>query len=209
MAPPPSPRYAKRIFDFTAALFGLLLLSPVMLLIAAAVAVKLGRPVLFFQQRSGWHGRPFRIVKFRSMLDSRDADGRLLSDEDRLPRFGRLLRASSLDELPALWNVLKGEMSLVGPRPLHVHYDALYTPEQARRLEARPGITGWAQVNGRNALTWPEKFALDTWYVDHQSFWLDIKIIARTVVAVFARRGISAEGAATMPEFKGEAGPSD
>ena len=200
-------RFGKRAFDLVAASAGLVILSPVLVGVAVAVGAKLGRPVLFVQQRSGWQARPFRIVKFRSMLNSTGPDGRLLSDEERLPRFGRLLRSSSLDELPALWNVLKGEMSLVGPRPLHVHYDARYSPTQRRRLEARPGITGWAQVNGRNALSWPDKFALDVWYVDHQSFWLDLRIIMKTVLAVFVRSGISAEGAATMPEFTGEAGP--
>lgn len=197
-------RGGKRLFDLVAAGAALIILSPVLLVVAAVVAAKLGRPVLFVQRRSGRNGQPFRIIKFRSMLNSTGADGRLLSDEERLPKFGRLLRSSSLDELPALWNVLKGEMSLVGPRPLHIHYDALYTPRQARRLLARPGITGWAQVNGRNALGWADKFALDAWYVDHQSFWLDLKIIWRTVTAVFGRRGISAAGEATMPEFKGE-----
>jgi lipopolysaccharide/colanic/teichoic acid biosynthesis glycosyltransferase len=200
-------RFGKRAFDLAAASAGLLVLSPLLAVVALAVGIKLGRPVLFVQQRSGWQGRPFRIVKFRSMLNSAGPDGRLLSDEQRLPRFGRLLRSSSLDELPALWNVLKGEMSLVGPRPLHVHYDALYSPSQKRRLDARPGITGWAQVNGRNALNWPDKFAMDVWYVDHQSFCLDLKILMKTVLAVFVRRGISAEGAATMPEFKGEPDP--
>jgi lipopolysaccharide/colanic/teichoic acid biosynthesis glycosyltransferase len=197
-------RFGKRAFDAVAAAVGLVLLSPVLLIVAVAVGAKLGRPVLFVQQRSGWRGRPFRIAKFRSMLDATDPNGRLLPDEERLPAFGRKLRSSSLDELPALWNVLKGEMSLVGPRPLHIHYDPLYTPRQARRLEARPGITGWAQVNGRNALGWADKFALDVWYVEHQSFALDLKIIWRTVSAVFARRGISAQGEATMAEFKGE-----
>lgn len=202
-------RFGKRAFDLAAAGCGLLLLSPVLLIVAAVVAAKLGRPVLFVQRRSGWRGRPFRIVKFRSMLNSKDPEGRLLSDEERLPAFGRLLRSSSLDELPALWNVLKGEMSVVGPRPLHTHYDALYSPRQARRLNVRPGITGWAQVNGRNALGWADKFELDAWYVEHQSFWLDLRIIAKTMLSVFARHGISAEGAATMPEFKGEGSGQD
>ncbi len=197
-------RFGKRAFDLMAAVTGLILLWPLLLLVAGAVAVKLGRPVLFVQQRSGWKARPFDMCKFRSMLDGTDAAGKELSDDERLTSFGRGLRASSLDELPALWNVLRGEMSLVGPRPLHTKYDQRYTPAQARRLEARPGITGWAQVNGRNALSWPEKFALDVWYVDNQSFWLDMKIILRTILAVFTRRGISAEGAATMPEFTGE-----
>jgi lipopolysaccharide/colanic/teichoic acid biosynthesis glycosyltransferase len=197
--------FGKRAFDAVAAAVGLVVLSPVLLIVGLVVGMKLGRPVLFVQQRSGRRGRPFRIVKFRSMLNGADAEGKPLSDEERLPPFGRRLRSTSLDELPALWNVLKGEMSLVGPRPLHLHYDALYTAEQARRLEARPGITGWAQVNGRNALGWSEKFALDVWYVDNQGFWLDLKIILATIRAVFGKRGISADGAATMPEFKGEA----
>jgi lipopolysaccharide/colanic/teichoic acid biosynthesis glycosyltransferase len=199
-------RFGKRAFDLSAAATGLILLAPFLLAVATVVAAKLGRPVLFVQRRSGWRGRPFRMLKFRSMLIVNDAEGKPLPDDERLPPFGRTLRSSSLDELPALWNVLKGQMSLVGPRPLLVQYDALYTPEQARRLDARPGITGWAQVNGRNALSWPEKFALDVWYVDNQSFRLDLKIIFATIAATFARRGISAEGTATMPEFQGESG---
>ena len=200
--------FGKRAFDAVAAAVGLTLLSPVLLIVGFVVGMQLGRPVLFVQQRSGWRGQPFRIVKFRSMLNMNNAEGKPLSDEERLPPFGRKLRSTSLDELPALWNVLKGEMSLVGPRPLHCSYDERYSPEQKRRLDARPGVTGWAQVNGRNALSWPDKFVLDVWYVDHQSLRLDIKILAMTVFAVFNRTGISAEGAATMPEFRGNS-PGD
>lgn len=199
--------FGKRLFDFVTAACGILLLLPLMAIVAILVAAKLGRPVLFRQQRSGRFGRPLRIVKFRSMLNALDAEGRPLPDEERLTPFGNWLRASSLDELPALWNVLRGEMSVVGPRPLHCHYDELYSPEQARRLKVRPGITGWAQVNGRNAISWPEKFALDVWYVDNQSFWLDLKIILATVKAVVRRDGINAADAATMPYFRGETGP--
>jgi len=202
-------RLGKRLFDALAAAAALIVLAPVLAIIAILVAAKLGRPVLFRQQRSGLQGRPFRLAKFRSMTGAKDAEGRLLPDDVRLTAFGRQLRSTSLDELPSLWNVLKGEMSLVGPRPLHCSYDERYSPTQRRRLEVRPGLTGWAQVNGRNALSWSDKFALDVWYVDHQSFWLDLKIIVRTVVAVFGARGIAAEGAATMPEFTGEAEPGD
>lgn len=163
----------------------------------------LGWPVIFSQERPGLHGRLFRLYKFRSMRDLRDANGKLLPDEQRLTRFGRFLRSSSLDELPEFFNVLKGDMSLVGPRPLLVQYLERYTPEQARRHEVRPGITGWAQVNGRNALSWEEKFKLDVWYVDHRTFWLDIKILFMTLAKVFKREGISAEGSATAPEFMG------
>jgi lipopolysaccharide/colanic/teichoic acid biosynthesis glycosyltransferase len=202
-------RFGKRAFDAVAAAAALIVLSPAIGVVALLVARKLARPVLFRQQRSGLSGRPFRLAKFRSMTDGRDAQGHPLPDEVRLTPFGRRLRSTSLDELPSLWNVLKGEMSLVGPRPLHCSYDDRYSPAQKRRLEARPGITGWAQVNGRNALSWNDKFELDVWYVDHQSFWLDLKIIFRTVAAVFGARGISAEGAATMPEFRGEAEPGE
>jgi lipopolysaccharide/colanic/teichoic acid biosynthesis glycosyltransferase len=201
--------FGKRTFDLIVASCALILLAAPILLVAILVAARLGRPVLFVQRRSGRHGRPFRIVKFRSMLDAADADGRALPDEDRLTPFGQWIRASSFDELPALWNVLKGDMSIVGPRPLHTHYDALYSPRQARRLEVRPGITGWAQVNGRNAISWPEKFALDVWYVDRQSLWLDLKIIFTTVRAVVVRDGINASDAATMPYFRGETGPEE
>jgi lipopolysaccharide/colanic/teichoic acid biosynthesis glycosyltransferase len=196
--------FGKRAFDLIVASGALIVLALPILLVAILVAAKLGRPVLFVQRRSGRHGRPFRIVKFRSMLDATDADGRALPDDERLTSFGQWIRASSLDELPALWNVLKGDMSLVGPRPLHTHYDALYSAGQARRLEVRPGITGWAQVNGRNAISWPEKFNLDVWYVDRQSLWLDLQIIFTTVRAVAGRDGINASDAATMPFFRGE-----
>jgi lipopolysaccharide/colanic/teichoic acid biosynthesis glycosyltransferase len=181
----------------------LLLLSPVLAVLAVLVRLKLGSPVLFRQQRSGLHGKPFTLVKFRSMTDRRDGQGNLLPDAERLTRFGRFLRASSLDELPELWNVLKGEMSLVGPRPLLMQYLPLYTPEQARRHEVRPGITGWAQVNGRNALSWEEKFALDVWYVDNQTLWLDLKIIFLTLLKIVKRDGINQPGAATMNPFGG------
>lgn len=193
----------KRLFDLLVSTILLILLSPVMLVIAVLVRVKLGKPVLFSQERPGLRGRPFRLYKFRTMRDLRDADGRLLPDEERLTKFGRFLRASSLDELPEMVNVLKGEMSLVGPRPLLVTYLNRYTPEQARRHEALPGITGWAQVNGRNALTWEDKFCLDVWYVDHQSLWLDVKILFLTLWKALKREGINAPGSATAPEFMG------
>lgn len=193
----------KRTFDFLAAFFGLLALSPLLLLLALLIRRKLGSPVLFSQVRSGQDGKPFRMVKFRSMTDARDAAGNLLPDAERLPPFGRFLRASSLDELPELWNVLKGDMSLVGPRPLLMDYLPLYSPEQYRRHAVRPGITGWAQVNGRNAISWEQKFAYDVWYVDNRSLWLDIRILLLTLKKVFIRDGISAEGEATMPRFTG------
>lgn len=193
----------KRLFDFTAALFGLLVLALPLLLVMLLVKRKLGSPVFFRQIRPGMHGKPFQMVKFRTMTDERDAQGQLLSDAVRLTPFGQFLRATSLDELPELWNVLKGDMSLVGPRPLLMEYLPLYSPEQARRHEARPGVTGWAQVNGRNAISWEEKFALDVWYVDNQSLWLDIKIIFLTLKKVVVRDGISAEGEATMSKFTG------
>ena len=193
----------KRTFDFLVALCALIVLSPVLLVVSVWVAVALGRPVLFRQVRPGKDGKPFRMCKFRSMTDGRDKDGNLLPDSERLTRFGKFLRSSSLDELPGLWNVLKGDMSLVGPRPLLMAYLPLYSPEQSRRHEVRPGITGWAQVNGRNAISWDDKFRLDVWYVDNQSFWLDIRILLLTVKKVFARDGISAAGEATMPAFTG------
>jgi len=193
----------KRLIDITASL----LLMCVMLLPLAAlfflIRSKLGSPVLFRQVRPGHHGRLFTMVKFRTMTDDRGADGVLLADAQRLTPFGCLLRASSLDELPALWNVLRGDMSLVGPRPLLVEYLPLYSFEQARRHEVRPGITGWAQVNGRNAISWEDKFALDVWYVDNQSLWLDAKILWMTVRKVLVRDGINATGEATMPKFNG------
>lgn len=193
----------KRLFDLLVSAIGLLLLAVPLALLAWQVRRKLGSPVLFSQVRPGLHGKPFRMVKFRTMTDARDASGALLPDAQRLTAFGRFLRASSLDELPELWNVLKGEMSLVGPRPLLMEYLPLYTPEQARRHEVRPGITGWAQVNGRNAISWADKFALDAWYVDHRSLWLDLRILWLTVRKVLVRDGISAPGDATMPKFEG------
>ena len=193
----------KRLFDLTAAALGLLALALPLLALIALVRIKLGRPVFFRQTRPGLHGQPFQMVKLRTMTDARGPDGALLPDAERLTPFGRFLRASSLDELPELWNVLKGDMSLVGPRPLLMEYLPLYTPEQARRHEVRPGITGWAQVNGRNALSWEEKFALDVWYVDHQSLALDIRILWLTALKVLAREGISAAGEATMGKFTG------
>jgi len=194
----------KRAFDIFCSALALLLLWPVLLVVYVLVRVKLGSPALFRQQRPGLHGRPFMMVKFRTMLDALDAEGNPLPDEVRLTRFGRLLRATSLDELPELWNVLKGDMSLVGPRPLLMEYLPLYSAEQARRHEVRPGITGWAQVNGRNALSWPDKFALDVWYVDNRSLLLDLRILLLTVKKVFVREGISADGHATTSRFTGE-----
>lgn len=193
----------KRLFDLLLSLGGLLVLALPLLLLCVLVRRKLGSPVLFRQVRPGLHGRPFMMVKFRTMTDERGADGELLPDAQRLTAFGRFLRASSLDELPELWNVLRGEMSFVGPRPLLMEYLHLYSPEQARRHEVRPGITGWAQVNGRNAINWEDKFKLDVWYVDHHSLWLDVKILWLTVKKVLVRDGISAEGEATMPRFTG------
>lgn len=195
--------YCKRIFDILLSALGLILLSPILLVIALLVRVKLGSPVIFSQVRPGLHGRLFRLYKFRTMRDLKGPDGRLLPDDERLIRFGRFLRASSLDELPELVNVLKGEMSLVGPRPLLVAYLDRYTPEQARRHEALPGITGWAQINGRNALSWEAKFKLDVWYVDNQSIWLDVKILFLTLWKAIKREGINTPGSATAPEFMG------
>ncbi|MCC2638927.1 MAG: putative sugar transferase [Moraxellaceae bacterium] len=197
----------KRLLDVTGAATALLLLSPVVLTVAYLVRTRLGSPVLFVQVRPGRHGKPFRMYKFRTMTDARDADGQLLPDAVRLTAFGKWLRATSLDELPELINVLRGEMSLVGPRPLLMEYLPLYSPEQARRHEARPGITGWAQINGRNAISWEQKFALDVWYVEHQGVWLDIRILALTVWRVLRREGISAAGEATMSRFEGSPAP--
>lgn len=194
---------SKRLFDIVAASIGLVILAPVLLGVALLVRVKLGSPVFFRQERPGLYGRPFRMVKFRSMTNARDADGNLLPDAERLPAFGRLLRATSLDELPELINVLKGEMSLVGPRPLLMQYLERYTPEQARRHEARPGITGYAQVQGRNRVSWEDRLSLDVWYVDNWSFLLDLKILWATVMVVLRRDGTSAKDHATMPEFMG------
>lgn len=193
----------KRLLDLLLVCFALFCFAPIILTLFFLVRWKLGSPVIFAQVRPGLDAQPFKMFKFRSMTDQRDAQGKLLPDIDRLTRLGAFLRASSLDELPGLWNVLKGEMSLVGPRPLLVTYLNRYTPEQARRHEVRPGITGWAQVNGRNAISWEEKFALDVWYVEHQSLWLDIKILWMTVGKVLRRSDISAAGSATMSEFLG------
>lgn len=194
----------KRLTDILLAGLGLVVLAPVLAALAAAVAAALGRPVLFRQERAGLHGRPFRLVKFRTMIDAFDVDGRALGDAARLTRFGRWLRSTSLDELPELWNVLRGDMSLVGPRPLLMRYLPRYSPQQGRRHEVRPGLTGWVQVNGRNALGWSDKLALDTWYVDHRSFALDMKIILMTIARIWSRQGIAAEGHETMPEFFGD-----
>jgi lipopolysaccharide/colanic/teichoic acid biosynthesis glycosyltransferase len=201
--------FGKRVLDLVIAVPAAILLSPFLLALALLIAAKLGRPVLFLQERTGWRRRPFRIVKFRSMLNAHGPDGRPLPDEERLTAFGHFLRDWSLDELPSLWNIVRGEMGIVGPRPFLHQYDKLYSPEQARRFEVRPGITGWAQVNGRNAISWPEKFALDVWYVDHRSFALDLRIIAATAARVFERHGINSEQAATMPLFGGETLPPD
>lgn len=193
----------KRIFDLALTIPALIVLAPLMLVVAAAVALRLGRPVLFRQQRPGRGGKPFVIYKFRTMRDAHDASGRPLPDAERLTAFGRLIRSTSLDELPGLFNVLRGDMSLVGPRPLLMQYLGRYTPEQARRHEVRPGLTGWAQVNGRNALSWEERFALDVWYVDHRSLALDLHILILTVARVLRRDGIAQPGQATMLEFTG------
>ena len=204
----PMTRFLKRLFDLLASALLLILLSPLLLILALLVRFKLGRPVLFSQERPGLRGHPFKLYKFRSMRDAYDDSGKPLPDEQRLTPFGRFLRSSSLDELPELFNVLKGEMSLVGPRPLLTAYLERYTPDQARRHEVLPGITGWAQVNGRNALSWEEKFELDVWYVNHQSLWLDIKILFITLWKALKREGINAPGSATAPEFMGTSKPS-
>jgi lipopolysaccharide/colanic/teichoic acid biosynthesis glycosyltransferase len=196
-------RAGKRLLDLSLTLPALIVLAPLFLLLALLVRVKLGSPILFRQRRPGINGRAFTLLKFRTMTDARDKDGRLLPDAERLTRFGRFLRATSLDELPELFKVLKGDMSLVGPRPLLMEYLDRYTPEQARRHEVKPGLTGWAQVNGRNALAWEDKFKLDVWYVDRVSFWLDMKILVLTLIRLIKREGISAEGHATMPFFLG------
>ena len=193
----------KRTIDLAVASLVLAMLALPLLLLACLIRYKLGRPILFHQTRPGLHGRPFDMIKFRTMTDARGADGEPLPDRDRLTSFGYSLRATSLDELPELWNVLTGDMSLVGPRPLLMEYLPLYSPEQARRHEVQPGITGWAQVNGRNALTWEEKFRLDVWYVDHRSIWLDLKILWLTVREVLSRAGVNAAGEATMQKFTG------
>ena len=193
----------KHYFDFLATILALILLSLPLMVIFLLTKRKLGSPVLFCQARPGLHGKPFNMIKFRTMTNECDSDGNLLPDAQRLSSFGRFLRGSSLDELPELWNVIKGDMSLVGPRPLLMEYLPLYTEEQARRHDVRPGITGWAQVNGRNAISWEEKFKLDVWYVENQSFFLDVKILALTILKVIKRDGISAQGEVTMTKFTG------
>jgi len=193
----------KRTFDIFFALFVLLLFSPLMLLIIGVIWIFLGRPVFFKQERPGQCGQIFIMIKFRTMRDAAGKDGAQLPDAVRLSKFGQLLRSTSLDELPGLWNVLRGEMSLVGPRPLLIEYLPLYSQEQARRHEVRPGVTGWAQVNGRNAISWEEKFKLDVWYVNHRSFWLDVKVLWLTVIKVFRREGVSQSGHVTMEKFRG------
>ena len=196
----------KRVLDIVGAALGLLLLSPLLAYLTLRIRRQMGSPVLFRQTRPGLHGKPFTMIKFRTMRDATDAAGVPLSDAERLTPLGRFLRASSLDELPELWNVLKGEMSLVGPRPLLMDYLPLYSPEQARRHDVRPGVTGWAQINGRNAISWDQKFALDVWYVENQSQRLDLRILWLTIRKVIKRDGISAEGEATMSKFTGKQG---
>lgn len=193
----------KKAFDITAAAIAVSLALPFLLLLCLSVRIKLGAPIFFSQTRPGYAGKPFTMYKFRTMTEERNQQGNLLSDEKRLTRFGQLLRSTSLDELPELINVLKGDMSFVGPRPLLQEYLDRYTPEQARRHEVLPGITGWAQINGRNALSWEEKFKLDVWYVDNRSLWLDLKILYMTVIKTLHREGISAAGEATMSRFMG------
>jgi len=197
----------KRTFDLALTIAALPLLAPLMLVLALLVRVKLGSPVIFTQVRPGFRARPFTICKFRTMTDARDASGLLLPDADRLTRFGKFLRSTSLDELPELWNILKGDMSLVGPRPLLTEYLPRYSAEQSRRHDVPPGITGWAQINGRNALTWPKKFELDVWYVDRQSLWLDIRILWLTIWKVIKREDINEPGQATASPFLGNEVP--
>lgn len=193
----------KRVFDIFASSFGLLLLSPIIIFVAWQIHKKLGSPIVFRQMRPGLGGKPFKMIKFRTMRDAFDAAGQPLADAERMTPFGQFLRSTSLDELPELWNVLKGDMSLVGPRPLLMEYLPLYNSYQYRRHEVRPGVTGWAQINGRNELSWADKFKLDVWYVENRSFWLDIKIILLTIRKVFKRDGISATGEVTMSKFTG------
>lgn len=204
----PSSLVTKRVLDLMLAVATCPFWLPLLLVLAVLVFCFMGTPVFFRQPRPGYRGRVFQLVKFRTMTDRRDAAGQLLPDAERLPRFGRWLRSTSLDELPEMLNVVRGEMSFVGPRPLLVRYLDRYTPEQARRHEAPPGLTGWAQINGRNALGWEEKFALDVWYVDHRTLWLDVRILALTFLKVLRREGVSAAGEATMPEFMGSKPPS-
>jgi sugar transferase EpsL len=191
----------KRTFDILIIIFALPFLIPILLVTGLLIRIKLGSPIFFLQQRPGLNGKLFEMIKFRTMTDAKDKKGTILSDEDRLTAFGKSLRATSLDELPELWNVLKGEMSLVGPRPLLEEYLPLYSPRQAQRHEARPGITGWAQINGRNAISWEEKFELDVWYVKNRSLWLDIKILFLTIKKVWVRDGINTANNTTMPLF--------
>jgi lipopolysaccharide/colanic/teichoic acid biosynthesis glycosyltransferase len=198
---------AKRLFDIIFSLGWLVGFAPLLLVVASLVRLKLGSPVLFIQERPGLRGRPFRMVKFRTMTDERGPDGELLPDEVRLTSFGKFLRATTLDEFPEMWNVLVGDMSVVGPRPLLMRYLPRYDAFQARRMEVKPGVTGWAQVNGRNTLSWEQKFAHDVWYVDHRTFWLDMKIVALTFFKVFARSGINSANSATMEEFRGRQDP--
>lgn len=193
----------KRTIDLVLALSALLILLPAMLLVAILTRIYLGKPVFFIHERPGLDSRPFKLVKFRTMKDAVDANGHSLPDAERLTRYGKFLRSTSLDELPGLWNVIKGEMSLVGPRPLMMEYVPLYTAEQNRRHSVRPGITGWAQVNGRNTMSWEEKFAADIWYIENRTLWLDIRILWLTLAKVLSREGIEAEGSATMPAFTG------
>jgi len=193
----------KRVFDIVCSFFGLLILSPVFFVVAVLVRLKLGAPVIFSQERPGLKGKLFRLYKFRSMTDRKDENGGLLPDSERLTSFGKMLRATSLDELPELWNILRGDMSVVGPRPLLVQYLPLYSAEQMRRHDVRPGLTGHAQVNGRNAISWPDKFRLDCWYVDNLGFWLDVRIIFSTFAKVVSRSGISSSTSDTMEFFTG------
>jgi sugar transferase EpsL len=193
----------KRFLDVILAILALVLLSPLWMLLVVLIALAIGRPVLFRQDRPGLYGKPFTAYKFRTMSNARDLQGKLLSDEERLTSFGKVLRSASLDELPSIFNIIKGEMSWVGPRPLLMEYLDLYTPEQKRRHQVKPGITGWAQVNGRNAIAWEEKFAYDIWYVNHQSLELDLKIIALTISKILKREGITQPGQATMERYKG------
>jgi lipopolysaccharide/colanic/teichoic acid biosynthesis glycosyltransferase len=193
----------KRTFDLLSLLLLLIILFPVILVVALKIKNKLGSPIFFKQERPGLYGQSFSMVKFRTMLVMSDSDGKQLPDSERLTSFGRFLRSTSVDELPELWNVLKGEMSLVGPRPLLMEYLPLYSKEQERRHEVKPGVTGWAQVKGRNAISWEDKFKLDVWYVDNRSLWLDLKILLMTIKKVFKREGVSAEGEATVKYFKG------
>ena len=196
-------KYIKRLLDFTLSFLALIVLSPVLLVTAVLVRIKLGSPIIFHQERPGKSEKIFRLYKFRSMTDECDENGNLLPDDERLTRFGRTLRSTSLDELPELWNILRGDMSIVGPRPLLVKYLPLYNEEQRHRHDVRPGLTGWAQANGRNAISWEEKFKLDVWYVQHISFLVDVKVIFMTVKKVFCRDGISSETSVTMEEFSG------